>query len=66
MEAHRVGRSPRAHRQADEGRPRRQLRREERAGPDRNTCTYCSVGCGLIMYSQGDGAKNVAQNIIHI
>ncbi|HHK2860859.1 TPA: formate dehydrogenase, partial [Pseudomonas aeruginosa] len=32
----------------------------------RNTCTYCSVGCGLIMYSQGDGAKNVAQNIIHI
>lgn len=35
VEAHRVGRSPRAHRQADEGRPRRQLRREERAGPDR-------------------------------
>lgn len=32
----------------------------------RNTCTYCSVGCGLIMYSRGDNAKNVAQNIIHI
>ena len=32
----------------------------------RNTCPYCSVGCGLIMYSQGDTAKNVAQNIIHI
>ncbi|CAK9887268.1 Formate dehydrogenase-O major subunit [Pseudomonas fluorescens] len=32
----------------------------------RNTCPYCSVGCGLILYSQGDGAKNVAQNIIHI
>ncbi|HCP57280.1 MAG: sulfate ABC transporter substrate-binding protein [Pseudomonadaceae bacterium] len=32
----------------------------------RNTCPYCSVGCGLLMYSQGDGAKNVAQNIIHI
>ncbi len=32
----------------------------------RNTCPYCSVGCGLIMYSQGDDAKNVAQNIIHI
>lgn len=32
----------------------------------RNTCPYCSVGCGLIMYSQGDGAKNVAQSIIHI
>ncbi len=32
----------------------------------RNTCPYCSVGCGLILYSQGDGGKNVAQNIIHI
>ena len=32
----------------------------------RNTCPYCSVGCGLIMYSQGDNAKNVAQSIIHI
>src|SRR3546814_7421009 len=32
----------------------------------RNTCPYCSVGCGLIIYSQGSGGKNVAQNIIHI
>jgi len=32
----------------------------------RNTCPYCSVGCGLILYSQGSGGKNVAQNIIHI
>ncbi len=32
----------------------------------RNTCPYCSVGCGLIMYSQGDTAKNVTQSIIHI
>lgn len=32
----------------------------------RNTCPYCSVGCGLIMYSQGDGSMNVKQNIIHI
>ena len=32
----------------------------------RNTCPYCSVGCGLIMYSQGDGGKNVVQEIIHI
>ncbi len=23
----------------------------------RNTCTYCSVGCGLLMYSLGDGSK---------
>ncbi len=32
----------------------------------RNTCTYCSVGCGLIMYSLGDRAKNVVSEIIHI
>ena len=32
----------------------------------RNTCPYCSVGCGLILYSQGDAGKNVKQNIIHI
>lgn len=32
----------------------------------RNTCSYCSVGCGLIMYTLGDGAKNVRGSIIHI
>ena len=32
----------------------------------RNTCPYCSVGCGLILYSQGSGDKNVSQEIIHI
>ena len=32
----------------------------------RNTCPYCSVGCGIIMYSLGDKAKNVAADIIHI
>ena len=32
----------------------------------RNTCPYCSVGCGVIMYSLGDRAKNVAADIIHI
>ena len=32
----------------------------------RNTCPYCSVGCGIIMYSLGDKAKNVASEIIHI
>jgi formate dehydrogenase major subunit len=32
----------------------------------RNTCPYCSVGCGLIMYSLGDGAKNAKADIIHI
>ena len=32
----------------------------------RNTCPYCSVGCGLIMYSLGDKAKNVVSDILHI
>jgi len=32
----------------------------------RNTCTYCSVGCGIIMYGLGDKAKNAASAIIHI
>lgn len=32
----------------------------------RNTCTYCSVGCGLLMYSLGDGSMNAKLNIIHI
>lgn len=32
----------------------------------RNTCPYCSVGCGIIMYSLGDKAKNARSEIIHI
>lgn len=32
----------------------------------RNTCTYCSVACGILIYSMGDGAKNARSNIIHI
>jgi formate dehydrogenase major subunit len=32
----------------------------------RSTCPYCSVSCGLIMYSLGDKAKNVKSTIIHI
>jgi formate dehydrogenase major subunit len=32
----------------------------------RNTCPYCSVGCGLLMYSLGDKAKNAHGEIIHI
>jgi formate dehydrogenase major subunit len=32
----------------------------------RNTCPYCSVGCGLLMYSLGDKAKNAPTDIIHI
>jgi len=32
----------------------------------RNTCPYCSVSCGVIMYTLGDKAKNVKGRIIHI
>ena len=32
----------------------------------RNTCPYCAVGCGVIMYSLGDKAKNVTASIVHI
>ena len=32
----------------------------------RNTCPYCSVGCGIIMYSLGDKSKNVVSEIVHI
>lgn len=32
----------------------------------RNTCPYCSVACGILMYSLGDGAKNSKASIVHI
>jgi formate dehydrogenase major subunit len=32
----------------------------------RNTCTYCSVACGILIYSAGDRSKNTHANIIHI
>jgi len=32
----------------------------------RSTCPYCSVSCGLIMYSLGDKAKKSPAEIIHI
>ncbi len=37
-----------------------------RATETRNNCTYCSVGCGLLMYSLGDGARNALGDVIHI
>jgi formate dehydrogenase major subunit len=37
-----------------------------RATETRNNCTYCSVGCGLLMYSLGDSARNAQGNVIHI
>jgi formate dehydrogenase major subunit len=32
----------------------------------RNTCPYCSVACGIIMYSKGDFSKGEKAEIIHI
>ena len=32
----------------------------------RNTCPYCSVACGIIMYSKGDVKKGDQAEIVHI
>lgn len=32
----------------------------------RNNCTYCSVGCGMLLYSRTDGAKNAVSSIFHV
>ena len=32
----------------------------------RNTCTYCAVACGILIYSTGDRSKNAKASIIHI
>jgi len=32
----------------------------------RNTCTYCAVGCGIIMYSKGNLAKGEKAEITYI
>ena len=37
-----------------------------RATETRNTCTYCSVGCGIILYSKGNLAKGEKAEITHI
>ena len=38
----------------------------ERTTETRNTCPYCSVGCGILLYSLGDKAKNAKASVIHI
>ena len=37
-----------------------------KATETRNTCTYCSVACGIIMYSRGDVKKGEKAEIYHI
>ncbi len=32
----------------------------------RNTCPYCSVGCGIILHGLGDRAKNARTAIVHV
>lgn len=33
-----------------------------RAKETRNTCTYCAVGCGMLLYSLGDAQKTAKAN----
>jgi formate dehydrogenase major subunit len=37
-----------------------------RATETRNTCTYCSVACGILVYSLGDNSKNAIRAVVHI
>jgi formate dehydrogenase major subunit len=37
-----------------------------RATETRSTCPYCSVSCGVIIYTLGDKAKNVTPQVIHV
>jgi len=32
----------------------------------RSVCPYCSVSCGLIIYSLGDRSRNVTSTIVHV
>lgn len=32
----------------------------------RSTCPYCSVSCGVIIHTHGDGAKNVIPQVVHV
>jgi formate dehydrogenase major subunit len=37
-----------------------------RATETRSTCPYCSVSCGVIIYTLGDKAKNVTPQVVHV
>ena len=37
-----------------------------RASETRSTCPYCSVSCGVIIYTIGDRAKNVTPQVVHV
>ncbi len=38
----------------------------QRASETRSTCPYCAVGCGTIIYTIGDRAKNVTAQVVHV
>src|SRR5204862_6879976 len=38
----------------------------DRANETRSTCPYCSVSCGVIIYTIGDHAKNVTPQVVHV
>src|ERR1700759_3879767 len=37
-----------------------------RATETRSTCPYCAVGCGVLIYTLGDKAKNVTAAVVHV
>ena len=37
-----------------------------RAKETRQSCPYCAVGCGMLMYSLGDGAMNSRGKLFHV
>jgi formate dehydrogenase major subunit len=32
----------------------------------RSTCPYCSVSCGVIIHTLGDGSRNVTPTVVHV
>lgn len=32
----------------------------------RSTCPYCSVSCGVIVHTLGDGSRNVRESVVHV
>lgn len=38
----------------------------ERTTETRSTCPYCSVSCGVLIHTLGDGAKNVKRTVVHV
>jgi len=37
-----------------------------RTNETRSTCPYCAVGCGVLIYTIGDRAKNVTPQVVHV